>query len=366
MLKKMKIAFIIPTLGTGGAERVVSILANRFILNYDVFIITFFEGRPFYPINEKVQLLYCQKEPFKKSGVLKSFSNHRRLYSNLKSNLKKNNIDLVIGFMTTANIHSVLVAKSLNIPSIISERVHPEYSAVNALWFQLRRFIYPKANKLVIQTKEIRDYFLNYLSKSNLEIINNPIATELIDMKDDSVPKQNLILSVGRLDNQKNQELIIRAFAKIDFKNWKLLILGEGINRKAYESLIIDLLISDHVEILGNISSVSSYYNKAKIFVLSSNYEGSPNALIEAMCFGLACISTNCPTGPSELITHGENGFLIPIKDQTALESKLNILINDPEKIKSFGIEASKISKRFSLNNVELKWLKLIDDLLVS
>ena len=162
------------------------------------------------------------------------------------------------------------------------------------------------------------------------------------------------------MDSQKNQELLIRAFSNIKRKDWKLLLIGEGQLRSHYEKLIIDLKIEESIKLVGNVQDVSKYYNTAKIFVLPSNFEGFPNALIEAMSFGLACIATNCPSGPSEIIKDNENGFLIPVNDQMDLEKKLQLLIDNSELQKQFSLKAVESTALFDAAYIADNWKELI------
>jgi len=310
-LKRKKLAFIIPSLKAGGAERVVSTLANQLVSEYDVVIVVLYKCQPFYSLDSKVTVEFCKETYNSNPSFLQSLSNHRDLIRTCKRIIKSHKTDAIIGFTTSANIYSVLVGKQLKTPSIISERIHPKFGSISSFWVKIRKYVYPKTNALVIQTNDIKNYFKSFVNEKKLFVINNPLAEELVEQRDINTNKKNHIICVGRLENQKNQELLLHAFSKVENDNWKILFIGEGSLKEKYKNLVVALKLDDKVVFLGNIKNVSEHYNSAKIFVLPSNYEGFPNALIEAMYFGSACIATNCPSGPSEIINDGENGFLI-------------------------------------------------------
>ncbi|MDB9961272.1 glycosyltransferase family 4 protein [Oceanihabitans sp.] len=358
-MNKKKIAFILPSLKAGGAERVVSTLSNQLINTFDVVIVVLYNCTPFYPLDKRVEIHFC-KEYSRTLSFTDSIRNHFDLMKRCKKYVKNAKADIIIGFTTTANIYSVLISKRIRLPSIISERIHPDYNIVNHFWNIIRKHIYPKSNALVVQTQEIMNYFLSFTDEKKVVIINNPLAEELVAQKNSVSLKVNHIICVGRLDLQKNQELLIRAFSNIKRKDWKLLLIGEGQLRSHYEKLIIDLNIEEYIELVGNIQDISKYYNTAKIFVLPSNFEGFPNALIEAMSFGLACIATNCPSGPSEIIKDNENGFLIPVHDQMELENKLQLLIDNSELQKQFSLKAIESTAIFDAAYIADKWKELI------
>ena len=278
--------------------------------------------------------------------------------------IKDQKIELLISFLTSANVLGVLSAKKNRIPVIISERNNPHIETTNKFWSFLRNRTYPKANTVVVQTKIIEEFYIKKLNLNNLAILPNPISKELSLKRDTSIIKDNIILNIGRLSNQKKQRILIEAFSKITNNNWKLIIIGEGELRHEYNDLITKLNLQERVTLLGNTQNVSKYYNSSKIFAFSSIYEGFPNALIEAMHYGLACISTDCPTGPSELINNGSNGFLIPMNDVDLMSKKIQLLVNNEKSQRVFGEKAKESVKKFEVDNVIKEWQYLIESAL--
>ena len=359
-MKKQKLAFIIPSLKAGGAERVVSTLANQLIHDFEITIVVLYKCTPFYPLDDRIQLLFIKDVYLAQQSILKSIMNNISLVSTIYKHLKKLNIDMLIGFTTTANMYTVMVARRLKIPCIISERIHPEYGSISKMWNKIRKFLYPKANVLVVQTQAIKDYFKAFMSVDRITIINNPLAPELTQLRKQAFAKTKTIINVGRLTDQKNQELLIRAFANTDFSSWQLVIVGDGEHRKKYTAIIEELALTDHVKLVGNVTNVADYYNEANIFALTSNYEGFPNALIEAMYFGLACISSNCPSGPSNIINNGKNGLLFPVNDQLQLENKLSTLMANADLRDQLGQQALQSVIHFEADKIGKEWALLI------
>lgn len=363
-MNKKRISFVIGALTAGGAERVVTTLSNQLIEKYEVHIIILTKCKPFYSLNENVKLFYCREQFQPSSSVSQAIKANYTLYKTISKYLKKERIDLVIGFITSANILAILASRKNNIPCIISERNYPKKSNTQFQWRFLRKLLYKKADFLVVQTDEIKKHFESIVNTNKIIILNNPISPELTEARDPDFVKENIILNIGRLTNQKAQDLLIKAFGNLSNDNWKLVIIGKGEKLKEYEKLIKSLKLDDKVELLGQQKDIANFYNKSKIFAFTSIFEGSPNALIEAMHFGLPCVSTDCPTGPSELINHGFSGYLLPIGDQKKLELHLSELITNENLRDEFGKNAIKSVESYKAESISAEWSQVFDKLL--
>lgn len=355
-------AFVLHNLDSGGAQRVVSTLANEFSKTYDVYIITLIRSEPFYPLDDKVQRLCCSDRSLISKNIFHALRNNVYLYRTLRHLLKEHNISVTIGFTTTANVLAVLASRSLRIPSIISERANPNIYSPNRLWRILRQYSYKNANYLVLQSQLIQEYFKDYMAADRLKILPNPLSTELAAHRNLDSPKSNIILSVGRLDKNKAQDLLIKAFGNVDNEDWKIVFVGDGEEKQNYIDLVHRLNLDTKVRFAGKSTEIYNYYNNAKIFAFTSQSEGFPNVLIEAMYFGLPCISTDCPTGPSEIIHDGETGYLIPVNDQQALEHKLSILMSSETLCKDIGTKGQLSSEKYKTDKVIAQWDELIID----
>lgn len=364
MSKKHKVAFVISGLNAGGAERVVSNLANELINSFDITIILLYKCTPFYKLDERISLTYCTELYNPKPKAFQSLINHFKIFLSVLKILKENQIDLSIGFMTTSNIYLSIASKINGRPCIISERIHPDHRKLNVFWHKIRHFSYKFARVLVVQTASIKEYFETFMQPENIIIIKNPLATELIEKREIYNSRENIILNVGSLTSQKHQDLLIKAFSNVNNTDWKLVLVGDGELKSQYQNLIQSLNLEQKVTLVGNVSNVEDYYNSASIFAFLSRYEGFPNALTEAMYFGLPCISTDCPSGPSEIINSGINGFLIPVENQHELENRLNTLMRDENLRQKFSRSAMESTTEFLPQVINTVWKNIINQIL--
>lgn len=360
MNSRKKISFLIGALSPGGAERVISNLSNQLIDTYDIVIITFKKSSPFYSLDDRIKVIYCKEFIDKPKSFLSSLKLNYQLTKKVSSIIKQEKINLIIGFITSANIIAVIAAKLNRIPSIISERNNPIIVKESKFWDTLRRIFYPKASKLVLQTAGVKQFYNNKVQDKNIVIIPNPISPELLLARNNNITKEKIILSIGRLEKHKRHDLTIKAFKNIKQEGWKLIIAGVGPEEDELRKYIKKNQLTDKVELVGKITEIETYYNKSKIFVFSSQYEGYPNVLIEAMSFGIPTISSNCDFGPSDIITEGENGFLFPVDDQNELEKRLESLINDENLREKFSKNSILKTKKFKTNLVANQWDEVI------
>jgi GalNAc-alpha-(1->4)-GalNAc-alpha-(1->3)-diNAcBac-PP-undecaprenol alpha-1,4-N-acetyl-D-galactosaminyltransferase len=359
--RKKKIGFVIGTLSSGGAERVISTLSNTLVNRFDITIITFTKSIPFYTLDSRIKVVSCQEKTNKPKSIIDSLKLNYTLVKSISNIAKQEKIDILIGFITSANILTVLASKINHIPSIISERNNPLVEDVPKLWEILRRFTYPKANTLVLQTKGIKKLYEKKIRPHKITILPNPIASELSKLRHNNAKTEKIILSVGRLDKNKCHDELITAFKTINPIGWKVQIIGDGNKKQELATLIEKYNLLDKIEIISKVKNIDKYYNEASIFVFTSKTEGFPNALLEAMHFGLPCISTDCDFGPSDLISDGENGFLIPVNDQEKLTNKLTRLINDENLQIKFSKNAKHTTEDYMSEKVVAQWEALIN-----
>jgi GalNAc-alpha-(1->4)-GalNAc-alpha-(1->3)-diNAcBac-PP-undecaprenol alpha-1,4-N-acetyl-D-galactosaminyltransferase len=353
---KRKIAFIIPCLSYGGAERVIVLLANKFTSNFEVFLIVFYKTDMIYNVDEKVNIVYLQEKYTASHSFIDAIINNIVYLKKIIRIAKKNKIDALIGFTTSVNIITVISSFFLQTPTMISERNNPEVYIPNFFWKVLRNFSYSFTNGLVVQTDFIKRFYQKTIQADKIIVIPNPIDEYLISKRKFYGNRLNIILTVGRLDENKNQRLLIEAFSNLNPDKWKLVVVGDGVLREVYRKLVKDLDVEQKVEFVGNVHNVWDYYNQAKIFAFTSNSEGFPNSLLEAMSFGLPCISTDCPSGPSEIIINDENGYLIEVNNMKQLEDRLFKLINNPAICDQFSQNAILTTEKFSMVEVKKLW----------
>ncbi|WP_033958597.1 glycosyltransferase [Psychroserpens jangbogonensis] len=364
---KKTIGFTIGSLNPGGAERVITCLANELVANYNVIIITLEKCDSFYELNPKIMLLNCNLIIPENQNMIGSIRNHSKTIKKISGFIKSESIDLMIGFTTSVNVLSIISAKLNNIPIIISERNNPIADPPNKFWKILRNSLYRFTDYLVVQTSSNKDFYAKIIPSKKIVIIKNPVAPTLTSKRiiREENKKNKTILTVGRLDSNKSQDLLIKAYSNISNKNdWQLQIIGDGDKMDEYKTIAKDLNIDHTVSFLGNVSNVYDYYNNASIFVFTSKSEGYPNALAEALYFGIPSISTNCPHGPSDLIDNDINGILIEVDNQKMLEHQLKRLMIDEDLRDNLSKSAIVKSHKLDISLITSSWTEYFNKLL--
>ena len=331
----MKLLFVITSLENGGAERVCASLANYFSKENEVEIL-YFSGEIFYEISPKVKL-----NKFSRNSRIP------RLAAKLLAIRKRaKDADCVISFMDSTNILSIIATAFLGRKLIISE--HSAHDFVGLKWRVLRRIFYPFASALTVLSKSDFSY---YSFVKNKAIIYNPS----IFKPSFGGQKEKLIIFVGRLEHVKGCDIFLRALALLGLDDFKVLVLGDGSQKKSLQSLSEKLGLKN-LEFLGALSDIQNYYKKAKIIVSSSRFEGLGNALIESAFFD--CIRVATPTaGALELLEDGKNGFISSDFSEQALAKAILKAINADESV----LENTRAeSEKFSLENIAAQWWELI------
>ena len=356
----MKIAFCISSLGKGGAERVVSILANHLSKSNEIIIILNITKNISYKLERNIKVLQLDGEK-RKNTILKNVIRVRKI----KKILKEEKPDIIISFLPMPSFKILFANRKTKIPIIISDRNNPEKEYKQIVYKILMKWLYPKANGFVFQTKEQKEFFSDKIQRKS-RIIFNPIKEEFLEEQKSKV-KDNVIISVGRLIEQKNHKMLINAFSKVAKKHpeYRLRIFGQGKLKEQLQNQINELNMQDKIFLCGISDNIKEQLEKSKIFAFPSNYEGMPNALIEAMAVGLPVIATDCPCGgPRELIQENINGILIPVNDELLMEKAINDLIEDKKFAKKIGDNAIKIKNRLAPEIIVKQWEEYIIDIL--
>ena len=248
------------------------------------------------------------------------------------------------------------------VPVVVSERNDPNRHPESKVKRILRCLIYPFADGFIFQTKDASRYFSHAIQKRGT-VLDNPLDTTRIPERHTGERKRTVV-AAGRLHEQKNFDLLIRAFARFykTHHDYSLIIYGEGPEKEKLHKLASSLGISGAVELAGQSKTLLEDINDSGMFVLSSDYEGMPNVLIEAMACGLPCIATDCPIGGvRSLVTSGENGLLIPVGDEDALHDAMVKLADDGSYATWLGQHAAAIRNRLDENVVAKEWLNYLD-----
>ncbi len=356
-----KIFFVINSLQGGGAERVVSILAKRLHeLQYKVSIVCLNFAKPVYPLPDNLEIVYLQER--------KGESFFLRIYYAVRLFIKLNYLmfnkrpDYIISFMTTANLWTGISSFFTRANYIVSERTTPDYTInrYNKLLQLFSGLIYSRAKAVVIPSRGIEECLrknLNFNQLKNYHVIHNPINNEARPPAIKSVNDNKFILAVGRLSYEKGFDILITAFKKADLPSEiQLLIVGEGPEKETLTRQIISLNLQERVKLLGFKKNIHDYYAQAQFFVLSSRNEGYPNALIEAMSMGCACIAMDCEYGPSEIIKHQHNGLLVADENMCELSAAIKLLHTNAVLKAKLTKNAKFINKTNSLDSITSQW----------
>ncbi len=353
---KKKIAFYCGSLIKGGAERVFVNLAEYFYKEgYDVCMITQYKKEDEYVISPSIERVLSDltEEETGKSRI----RNFLRRFYKLRRILKSVKPDLVLTCTAKSNFMAMAASTFLKTKVVVSIVADPKMEYYNGFMRLLAKTYFRFADGIVFQTNEARAFFPKYVQKKSI-ILSNSLNPQFVRERYEGERKKEIV-AVGRLDDNKNHEMLIRAFAGIadTFPEYNLTIFGDGERRERLEALITETGLAERALLAGVTADVAGSIEKAALFVLPSNTEGMPNTLLEAMALGLTVISTDCPCGgPRELIIQGENGLLIPVGDTKALAGAMERVLSNPQEAENMGRNAQKIQERLKPEVTNKSW----------
>ncbi|MGE4552057.1 MAG: glycosyltransferase family 4 protein [Desulfovibrionaceae bacterium] len=359
----MKLFLFLGSIGGGGAQRMVCLLANAWAAEgHEVTVAHYDLERDAFPFPQSEAVVLRRLPlslPVKTRGQA-----IRRFVSDvgaLRKAIRHEAPDAVVAFLPQANVLAVLACLGTGIPLVVTELCHPAHDDIGRLWGRLRRLLYPLARRLVVQTRDIHDWFLTHNRQPSL-IIPNPVPTPVIDWEPHHAAGRKTILAAARLSYQKNLSLLARAFARLADRHpdWDLDIYGLGEEKELLEGIVRDNRLEGRLRLPGWTSEYTRRLTECDLFVLCSRFEGMPMALAEAMACGVACISTDCPSGPADLITDGENGLLVPVEDLDALTGAMDRLMSDDALRADMGRKARRITDRLGLEHITAAWSQCI------
>lgn len=354
------IAIVISDMGSGGAQRVISLLAEHWVAcGRSVHVLTMeSEDKDFFQLSTSVKRHVTGGIGDSRHIIEAIFSNVRRVW-NIRRTLQEIKPQVVISFIGVTNILTILASYGQDWKLVISERNDPALQSLGRAHDLLRKYLYRFADCVTANSTTAMNTLKAYVPESRLSSVQNPIVLPepVSDEKEEP-----MVLSVGRLTHQKAHDVTIRAVALIDpdlglsFK-----ILGEGELRDELSNLIGDLGIADRIMLQGRVEDVNSWYERASIFVLVSRYEGMPNALLEAMAHGKAVIVSDQCGAAKELVEDGISGLVVPVEDEEALSRAITRLWKDVKLRKQLGVNARKKVAHLSADSVFNPWEAIID-----
>ena len=411
-LKKKHIAMYIGSLNKGGAERVMCNLAEYFYsIGYKVTLVTTYISDDEYEIpdagwkvldskddeNATVVLNPDEDERYvdlkggKPLGIDRVFTalmpyehgsraqNFHRRIAKLTRTWESLKPDLILSFLGKNNVMAIQSTAGLDIPVVVSVRATPSEEYASRGLKLAMKMTFPSAAGVVVQTNGAMDYFGKSIRK-RCRVLPNAVNEEF--MNHDIIPfdeRKKVIVSVGRLDENKNQKILINAFsyAVKKFPEYRLVLYGDGPSRDVLEKLCRKLGLLDEtgkgedgkVTFMGSVDKIADRIADAEFFVLTSRTEGMPNALIEAMALGLCCISTDCPCGgPADLISTGRNGLLIPMDSDINMAlhifHALERLMEDPPLARKMAASAFEVREKYNPQAINEMWRDYFEELM--
>lgn len=351
----MKILFTISCLSYGGAEKNLVLVANYLSKEHDVVICNFNEHPTRQVLNDKIKCFEKNVEQTK--GKFGWIALRRHQYSFLKGVCIQEEPDIIVSFLPMPNALAVLCGKKLSIPVVISERADP-YQKKSKL-DRIIQTIYNQADGAVFQTNGAKEFYSEKLQKKSV-VIPNPVVNTHSEISHDYCNPKKEIVSVGRFEMiQKRQDILLRAGSIVfdKYPDYRIVFWGDGPDESKAKVLAKELGIDSNVEFAGVTDKVLQEVNKSEIFVLSSDYEGIPNVLIEAMSIGMPCVATDCsPGGAKMLLEDGKAGKLVGCKDYESLANEIIFFIENREKEIEYGKYAKQSINRFSYSKLMSQW----------
>lgn len=348
------VLLITRSLTTGGAERVMAILANGLAdMGVNVTLAVMQNKERTYYVNEKVNLVQFDCES--RNKIVNSFYRLIKLRKLIKNHQAKT----VVAFVHIINFYSLIAALGLKKNVIVSERAD---ASKNKQWYLKwgRKILYPLAYKIVFQTQEAREFFPASIRNKGV-VIANPVSPKLPERYEGK--RENIVVAVGRLTEQKNFKMTLDAFSMLrsEFRDLQLHIYGEGPYRTKIEEYASSLGISEKVKLLGYVKNIPDKISKAEVYVSSSDYEGISNSMIEAMAVGVPSVVTDCPVGGARMIVNNnENGVLIPVGDTKALYEGMKKILSDKVFANKMSKNAVKIRDTYSVESICKQWNDII------
>lgn len=359
----MRIALYTSKMNDGGAERTMANIANYMVsCGHEVIVVTTYLNDDEYELDNRIKRVISEPAADMLQG--NRVHNFISRFTTLRNVWKTEKPDVIFSYLGKNNLMAVGTSRGLRVSTAVGVVATPSEEYYTKMQAFLAKFLFRYADGVVLQTKASMDFFPKAVLKKAV-ILKNPTSKEF-DLERYEGERDKVIVSVGRVDENKNHELIIDAFANIakDYPDYQLVIYGDGDLRQPLINKVNEMGLSSQIKLPGRISNVAEHIKKATVFVLSSNTEGSPNVLIEAMMLGLPVISTDCPCGgPAELIADGVNGLLTPVGNVKNMQDCLQKILSNLHFAEQIGRAASGTRAIYSPKIVLEEWRQFLESL---
>lgn len=356
-----RVALVISDLGLGGAERVVCALASHWIgEGCEVAVVTV--AAPDIDVYQlpvgarRVALDLARPSRNLLEGGVRA---GRRVLA-LRRALFEFRPEVVVAFLESTNVLSLLATPGLGLPVVVCERTDPRFARIGRPWAALRRLLYPRAAAVVVQTQRVAAWARAFCPR--VEVIENFVegVAEQAEPGVDQGPRR--VLAMGRLSFEKGFDQLIEAFGRIagSHPDWSLTILGEGPERGRLQRLAAQLGLEQRVSLPGLVKEPRPWLVGAHAFALPSRHEGYPNALLEAMAAGLPAVAFDCPSGPADIIDDGRNGLLVPPGDVARFAAALGRLADSAAERVRLGSNARAVAVTHAPGRILARWTELL------
>lgn len=369
----MRILIFLPSLQAGGAERVTVTLANYWQKNgKNVAVVTLADDNDAYALDPGV-VRYKLGLLRESSTLIQALHNNLQRIAQIRHIIQRERPDIAIGMMSSAAVLLIISAWGIKrVKIIVEEHIYPPLEPLRLVWRLMRYLTYPLADAVVVLTNDSMKWLRSSIPNARGYIIPNPIVLPMPSLPPqvepcDWIPNdRKLLLAVGRLTYQKGFDILIRAFAAVAHRcpDWDLIILGEGPDRSSLQSLVEASQLTKRVKMPGRVGNLSEWYERADLFVLSSRYEGFGLVIVEAAAHGCPIVATSCLSGPSDIITHGYDGWLVQPNDDCALASALEMLMHNQDLRQYLAANALQIASRYTVSQISLHWERLFSKIL--
>ena len=332
-------------------------LSDYFVKNgYDMAFVNI-SGKLFYELNEKItyESLNISSQC---NNLFERFINIVKRYSCVRSSIKKLTPDVVISLLPETSKYILSLHKRGNFKLITSERNNPELDGN----VKLKHKVFVHSDGIVFQTSRAKNWYPESIGKKGV-VIHNAVGNDLVYKIPVDIVRKKKISAVGRLSKQKDYPTLLRAFKTVSeyYPEYYLEIFGDGPDEAELKALAENLGVSRKVRFMGAHKDAVLQIADSTCYVMSSIYEGMPNALMEAMAVGLPCVSTDCPNGPAELIVNGENGLLVPVGDVVALAGAIVRMIEEKNFAETCGMNAKKILETHNVEKIAKQYIDYIE-----
>ncbi|MBF6616457.1 glycosyltransferase family 4 protein [Pollutimonas thiosulfatoxidans] len=361
----MRILFFVSSMHAGGAERVAATLASGWARRGDtVTLVPTYTGKGscFYTLNPAVRLVWLAD---RMGWVGRTFFTPLAKRFAIRRLVRDTNPDVIISFLTNVNVVVLFATRGLGVPVIVCERTHPAFSTSAGKWLQrLRRLSYPWASTVVLQSEDSVAAFTDMVpGMRKLVVVPNPLPPDLPEpapaRSAAEAPQRRHLMAMGRLVPIKRFDTLIQAFAALapDYPDWDLTIWGDGPLRDELKQSVQETGLSSRISLPGRTAEPWTELSRADAFAMTSEVEGFPNVLLEAMALGRACVTVDCPSGPREITQDGKYALLVPLGDQGALVRALSQLMADHTLRDVMGRHAASfVRERYGLDEVLHTW----------